>query len=452
MTSDEPAGRRVAAGRLRLSAQGPAPTRTPGVRVVLDARALQDPDRAPTTAAYLEGLLSAFDAEPLVGESFAFLLQSDLDDPTERFEHLAVIGRRLLPPTRLLRSGALTVDPFLLRGASLGAAWRAERQGAAGAVYHTASGALPLLSRIPTVVTLLDLAPWELPGAFQRRVAGRFGQRLRGQLLRDASAVIVPSERVGTAARRLLHLRRDRIRVVPLAPRPAFRAAGLARDAASGADKPTAASSFDVTAERERLGVQERYLVYSARFDARQDLPTLFTALAELASAGRLRSLATDVPWPPRILLVGATPDDRAALARAAAQHGVGEALTYAPALDTSRLAGLVAAARAAILPVASDAAGLSALEAVAAGTPVIASALGALPEMVGAAGVLVEPRDPARLAVALRTVWSDDRVHGRLVAAARKRATTEQRTWAAVARETREVYAEVGARSGRAT
>ena len=78
----------------------------------------------------------------------------------------------MLPPTRLLRSGALTVDPFLLRGASVGAAWRAERQGAAGAVYHAVAGAPPLFSRIPIVVTLLDLAPWELPGIFQRGAGG----------------------------------------------------------------------------------------------------------------------------------------------------------------------------------------------------------------------------------------------------------------------------------------
>ena len=35
---------------------------TPGLRVVLDARPLQAPERAPLAAAYLDGLLSAFDA------------------------------------------------------------------------------------------------------------------------------------------------------------------------------------------------------------------------------------------------------------------------------------------------------------------------------------------------------------------------------------------------------
>ncbi|HKG56508.1 MAG TPA: glycosyltransferase, partial [Candidatus Limnocylindrales bacterium] len=410
-----------------------AAVRPPGVRVVLDARPLQEPDRAPTTAAYLGSLLAAYDASPLEGESFAFLLGSDLDDPTASLARLSVVGRRLLPPTRLLRSGALTVDPFVLRGASLGAAWRAERGGAAGAVYHAAGGGVPLLSRIPTVVTLLDLAPWELPHAYQRGTATRFGQRLRAQLLRDAAAVIVGTPAVASAARRLLHLRRDRVHLVPLAARPEFR--------------PLAAETANVRVERERLGLPPRYLVYSGRYDARQDLSTLLRALADLAARGRPASLSDDAPWPPRLLLVGASPDDRAAVARAAAREGVGESLAYAPALPTERLATLVAGARAAILPVVSEAAGLAAVEAIASGTPVVASAVGALPDIVGTAGILVEPRDPGRLAVALATAWSDDGIHEGLVAAAMDRARGDRRTWLDVAADTRRVYAAVGVR-----
>ena len=276
------------------------------MRVVLDARPLQEPERAPTTAAYLEGLLTAYEADLLEGESFAVLLQAELDDPTDRFPRLPVAARRRLPPTRVLRSGALTVDPFLLAASTLGTTWRAGRQGAAGAVYHAAGGAVPLFSRIGTVVTLLDIAPWELPDAFQRGPAGRFGQRLRAQLLREAGAVIVTSEATAKAARRLLHLRRDRVRVVPLAPRPAFVPGG----------------NGDARQERERLGLPERYLVYTGRFDARQDLATLLRALAGLAGRGRPAGLAADVPWPPRVLLIGASPDDRASLARAAAREG----------------------------------------------------------------------------------------------------------------------------------
>ena len=158
------------------AARSARPRPTTGVRVVLDLRPIQDPDRAPLTAIYLEQLLTALDAEPLDGESFSFLLAADQDDPTPRWPNLEVVGRRLLPPTRLLRSGALTVDPILLRGATLGAGWRAERGGAAGTVYHAAAGALPIASGIPVVAAVLDLAPWAMPEAYQRGTAAHLSR------------------------------------------------------------------------------------------------------------------------------------------------------------------------------------------------------------------------------------------------------------------------------------
>jgi glycosyltransferase involved in cell wall biosynthesis len=395
-----------------------------GVRVVMDLRPLQRPDTAPLTAAYLDGLLAALDAEPVSGESFAFLLALDLDDPTGRWTNLEVVGRRLLPPTRVLRSGALTVDPFLLRGASVGAAWRSERGGSAGAVYHAAAGALPIASGIPVVAALLDLAPWLLPDDWQRGRAARFGQRVRARLLRDAAAVIVPSRVAVTDARRVLHVKPAALRTVMLAPRAAFRAA----------------SADDARPERERLGLGERYAVVAGRFDARQDLATLLGALAALAAEAAPAGLPGDA-WPPRLCLVGASPDDRASISRAAARAGVAEAIVYAPSLPDDRLAALVAGARLVVHPVRSDATGTVAMEALAAGVPVVASAVGALPEVIGPAGILVEAGDARRLAVAIRAAWADEDLHATLAAAAAERGAAG-RTWADVARETRAVWA----------
>jgi glycosyltransferase involved in cell wall biosynthesis len=402
--------------------------RAPGVRVVLDVRPIQDPERAPLTAIYLESLLDALDADPSPDESFAFLVGVDREDPTSRWPNLHVVGRRLLPPTRVLRSGALTIDPMLLRGASIGAGWRAEGAGAAGSVYHAAAGSLPIASRIPVVAALLDLAPWAMPEAYQRGTAARFGQRLRARILKDAAVVLVPGHAARDEARRVLRIRRDRLRIVPLAPRPAFRPGAL--PAGDG--------------DRARLGLAgHRYAVYAGRFDARQDLPVLLGALRLLAAQDAPQGVAA-VDWPPRVLLVGASPDDRAAVSKAALAEGVTGSIVYAPGMPDDRQAGLVAGARVALQPVRSEATGLAAMEAIAAGVPVVASAVGTLPEVVGAAGILVEAGDPARFAAAIRVAWSDADPYPALLAAALERAeAASPRTWADVARETRAAWAD---------
>ena len=196
-----------------------------------------------------------------------------------------------------------------------------------------------------------------------------------------------------------------------------------------------------------RLGLGERFLVYPGRYDVRHDATTLLAALASLGRAGRPADLTDDADWPPRVLVLDATPEDRAALARVAARHEASDHLIYAPAIAPEDAAAVVAASRGVVLPMIADSSGLAALDALAAGVPVIASAVGALPEIVGTAGILVEPRDRDRLAAALVTAWGDESVREAIADAARERATNPDRTWRDVAADVRGIYATVGVR-----
>ena len=412
-----------------------------GCRVLLDVRPLQDPEHAPVTAEYLRRLLGAYAATPLAGETIVPFLQGGLDDPTDSIPGLSIAKRRWLPATRIFRSGSLTLDPFFMRGAVIGTRRGVREGGGVGIVAHAVGGAVPIGPALAVVASLLDLAPWELPDQYQRSPAARFGQRLRGQLLRDAQAVLVASPSVARAAARLLHLRADRIHVVPLAGADA-----LAPLPPAGTFEGEDARER-LRAERERYGVGERYFVYAGRFDARQDLATMLEALARMGAAGRPARLAKVHAWPPRILVVNVSPDDRASLAREAAAAGVGDCFAYAPGVSRENAALLTSGARAAIHPVLADATALTALDALATGTPVVAGAVGALGDMVGTAGLLVEPRDPDRLAIALRAAWAEDHVHGAIAEAAAAAGAPGRRTWADVARETRAVYVVVAGR-----
>jgi glycosyltransferase involved in cell wall biosynthesis len=293
------------------------------------------------------------------------------------------------------------------------------------------------------VVTLLDLATWELPAVYQRTLAERFGQRLRARLLRDAERIIVASEATARATSRFLPFPRERIHVVRLAP------------------ILTCEPGTDV---RERLGVlrdrlrlPERFLLFRGQYDARKDLGTLLRALVVLAGSAPPPAAAAEVPalaWPPIVVL--ATSGETEALARLVEREAAWPLVHLVPRLDPADEGVLLAGARALVHPALVEGSGLPAIEALAAGVPVIASSVGALPEIVGKAGILVPPRDPRRLGAAISAAWSDDKLHARLARAAAKSAQNAQgaqgakgsrRTWADVAAETRDVYALAAAR-----
>lgn len=387
---------------------------TDAIRVVIDLRPLQQPEQAPVTAQYLRNLLRAFAADPEEGESFVALLQAGLPDPTSELPGLPVVGRRLLPPTGTLRAAALTVDPFLLRGAEVGTGWRSGSR----RVYHVAGADLPLGSRAPVVATLLDLAPWELSDAFQTTPAARFGYRLRARILQGAAAVLVGTEAVRRDAVRRIHLHASRVHAIPLA-------GSLPEPAAASIDTPP------------------RYHAFFIRHDARSDVHTLFEALAQLRERPRPEELPADVAWPPVLLMVGGSPNDRAELARLADREGVGEAMRYAPYGSPAELAAIVSKARTAVIPTLSDAAALPAIDALALGTPVIGSKVGALPEVIGRAGVIVEPHNTGKLARAIAATWTEDELHAGVVSAAAS-SPYAARTWREVAAATRAIYREV--------
>ncbi len=419
--------------RARPAESAPRAASAEGVRVVMDARPLQEREHAPITASYLERLLSAYAASPVTNESFVLLIRAFRGDPTVALEErgLPVAGRRRLPPTsRVFRSAGLTLDSFLLRGAEVGTRAGGDDPTVAGTVYHTAGGAMPIKSGLPIVATVLDLAPWELPERYAATAAARFGHRLRARTLRDAVRLIVASRETALAVQRLLRIPATRIAVVPLAPDPIFR--------------PDVADPERIARLRARFDLPPRYLVFAGRYDARKDFGTLFDALAALRGQARAGS-ASGAAWPPIVVLAGAAGDehrDSAAVARVARRAGVDDLVRLTPRLEMEDLAALQAGAVAHVQPALSDGTGLAAMEALAVGIPVVCSRVGALPEVVGPAGIIVEARDPGRLATALRAVWEEGAVARQVTARARARAVGPQRSWADVAADTRTVYA----------
>src|SRR5207249_3764109 len=85
---------------------------------------------------------------------------------------------------------------------------------------------------------------------------------------------------------------------------------------------------------------------------------------------------------------------------------GVVDWQPYAPA---ETLPALYRGARVLLLPSLYEGFGLTALEAMACGTPVVTTNTSSLPEVVGDAALLVDPHDTGPLADALVRVMTDD-------------------------------------------
>jgi glycosyltransferase involved in cell wall biosynthesis len=407
---------------LRTSRENPA-----GMRVLMDLRPLQEPERMPITAAYLERLMSAYAAHPVVGEEIVAILRTLRPDATRPLVNagLEVVGRRwLLPLSRAPRTAALAADALQLRLAQLRTSPRIGEP-VAGTVLHTAGGPAPMATRLPLVTTLLDLAAWELPDRYASTRAARVARGLREKALRAATRVLVGSRATAEATARLIDVGDERLAIVPLAPDPAF---VPTRD-------PGALSRI-----RAQRGVPERFLIVGGRFDARSDLATVLGALRALRTIDPPSEAAGE--WPPTLVLVGAAgADGGGRVARLAERQGVPDLVRMTPVLSPAEHATLTAGAQAHVQPALSDATGMAALDALSVGTPVIASRTGPLPEIVGSAGIVVEPRDPARMAMALRAMWLDNPVAAQVRRAARQRAAVPGRSWADVALETRSTY-----------
>jgi glycosyltransferase involved in cell wall biosynthesis len=154
----------------------------------------------------------------------------------------------------------------------------------------------------------------------------------------------------------------------------------------------------------EPTALERGTFVFVGRLTEQKDIPTLLQALCDVPEA--------------RVELVGDGPE-RPRLERRAAELHLDGRVRFVGSLDRREVLSHLAGARAAVLPSAWENLPHAAVEALAVGTPVVATAVGGVPEVVhdGENGLLVPPRDPARLATALRSLLDDDALHARLAA-----------------------------------
>ncbi len=289
--------------------------------------------------------------------------------------------------------------PFALRGREVD-------------VVHFTDGLVPLVSRRPRVVTVMDLSivrQWR-----SHRVLRYPRIPLVLAAPRLASRVIVPSRATADEVMALTGTKARRIDVVPLAPAPRERSGSPAGDAG--------------LLRRHELDARG-YLLVLGTIEPRKNHVRVVHAFERLAASGGLPD--------GMVLAIAGQPGWRAGPALDAIEASPVAArirrLGYVPDED---LPALLAQSAAVLYVSTYEGFGLPVLEAMAEGAAVVTSNVSSMPEAAGDAAVLVDPFDVDGIAAGIeQAVRAADAMRDP------GRARAAQFSWARVAAETVDVY-----------
>lgn len=339
--------------------------------------------------------------------------------PADRYELVATVPIDLnveqdqseLPAN--LAAVHLSLNPLRRRWWTIGLPLYARRKRLA--LFHGTNFNVPLWNPCPTVVTIHDLSLLLHPGTHPDNLVQRARRRLP-VMTRIATRIITDSESIKREICEHLNVRPEKITSVALAPRRVF--------------QPVAEHAARDT--RDRLGVNDEFILFVGTVEPRKNLVTLVHAFEEV-----LRN--TDLK--PQLVIAGQRGWMNEDLFARIENAALSDHIRFTGYLTDEDLRALYSSCRVAVYPSLYEGFGLPPLEAMACGAPVITSRIPVIMETSAQAARLVNPTDVQELAAALVELLTDAPEREHLSRAGLARAA--EYTWARTARETLAVYAE---------
>ncbi len=259
--------------------------------------------------------------------------------------------------------------------------WHLARAGIT--VSHFTNNIAPLWTPSPYVVTVHDMTLWLFPHYhYPRRLVAM--RPFIGPAVRGAGAVIAVSETTKRDVVRLLDVPADKVHVVYEAASPCFRP--LDRDR--------------LEPVRRRYRLPPRFVLYVGTLEPRKNLVRLVEAFARARKEAGL---------PHHLVLVGQRGWKDVPLFAAIERLNVRDVVHVVGYVPTPDVVALYNLAELFVFPSVYEGFGLPIVEAMACGTPVLTSNVGAMAEVAGDAAELANPHDVDALAVALRSLLTDE-------------------------------------------
>ncbi len=252
----------------------------------------------------------------------------------------------------------------------------------------------PLLSTVPTVVTVHDCIHLLFPQYLPSAMAFRYARFMMGNAVSRSAVVFTVSEAS----------RGDILRFYPATDPEKVIVVPNAIDAELLQDP----GAVEMERVRERYQVRGRFVLFAGNVKPHKNLERLIRAFARVRSQDGNEDL--------RLVLIGDEVSRYGSLRRTAEESGVRQDVRFFGFVPHGTLAALYRMASVFAFPSLYEGFGLPPLEAMACGTPVVTSRISSLPEVVGEGALLVDPYSEEAIAQGISRVLDDDELRRGLV------------------------------------